>query len=341
MNFTAKQISIILGGKIIGDDTVSINSVAKIEEGNIGNLCFLSNEKYNKYIYSCNASIVIVNTSFNPSKKVNPTLIKVDDPYSAFSQLLEVFNKMKYDKIGLSNKSDISSEASIGDNVYIGPFTSISNNVSIGNNVKIYPNCYIGENVIIEDNTIIFSNVSIYHDCKIGKENIIHSGVVIGSDGFGFAQNEKNQFKKISQIGNVETANNVEIGANTTIDRATMGTTKIGEGVKLDNLIQIAHNVEIGNNTVIAAQTCIAGSSKIGKKCMIGGQVAIAGHLKITDEVKIAGQSGIASSISQKGAVLQGPMAFDLKKFQRSYIVFKKLPKLYKTLNLIKKKFND
>ena len=339
MNFTAQEVANIIDGTIEGDPHVKVNSVAKIEDGCIGNLCFLANEKYKDYIYTTDASVIIVDNSFNLSKKIKATLIKVDDAYSSFSQLLEVYNKMKFNKSGLSDKADISNKTIIGDDVYIGPFTSICEGVRVGNNVKIHPNCYIGENVIIGDNTIIFPNVSIYHDCNIGKNNIIHSGVTIGADGFGFAPNKENKYKKISQIGNVEIADEVEIGTNTTIDRATMGSTKIGKGVKLDNLIQIGHNVELGENTVIAAQAAIAGSSKIGKDCMIGGQTAISGHLTIADKVKIAGQSGIASSITKRGAVLQGPMAFDIKEFQRSYIIFKKLPEMYRTLTSIKKRF--
>ncbi len=339
MNFTAEELANIIGGTIEGDPHVKVNSVAKIEDGCIGNLCFLANEKYKNHIYTTDASVIIVDNSFNLSKKIKATLIKVDDAYSSFSRLLEVYNKMKFNKTGLSDKADISNKTTIGDDVYIGPFTSICDGVRVGNNVKIHPNCYIGENVIIGDNTIVFPNVSIYHDCNIGKNNIIHSGVTIGADGFGFAPNKENKYKKINQIGNVEIADEVEIGTNTTIDRATMGSTKIGKGVKLDNLIQIGHNVELGENTVIAAQAAIAGSSKIGKDCMIGGQTAISGHLTIADEVKIAGQSGIASSITKKGAVLQGPMAFDIKEFQRSYIIFKKLPEMYRTLTSIKKQF--
>ncbi|MEC9209871.1 MAG: UDP-3-O-(3-hydroxymyristoyl)glucosamine N-acyltransferase [Bacteroidota bacterium] len=341
MNFTAEQIANIVGGTVEGNPNTEVNSVGKIEEGCIGNLCFLANEKYTNYIYTTNASIIIVNHSFHLDKEINATLIKVNDAYSSFSQLIAIYNKMKFDKVGLSNKADISSKISIGNKVYIGAFTSICKGVIIGENVKIHPNCYIGENVTIGDNTIIFPNVSIYHDCNIGSDNIIHSGVIIGSDGFGFAPNQGNQYKKISQIGNAEIADEVEIGANTTIDRATMGSTKIHKGVKLDNLIQIGHNVEIGENTVIAAQVGVAGSSKIGKNCMIGGQVAISGHLTIADEVKIAGQSGIVSSINQKGSIVQGPMAFDIKEFQRSYILFKQLPEMHKTLNAIKKQFDD
>lgn len=337
MNFTAKQIADILEGSVSGNPNSEVNSVAKIEEGCIGNLCFLSNEKYTPYIYTTKASIVIVNNSFIPEKEISATLIKVEDAYSSFSKLLKVYNKMKFNKVGLSNKADICTDTTIGNNVYIGAFTTICEGVTIGQNVKIYPNCYIGENVSIADNTIIFPNVSIYHDCKIGMDNIIHSGVVIGSDGFGFAPDAENNYAKISQIGNVEIGNDVEIGSNTSIDRATMGSTKIANGVKLDNLIQVAHNVEIGENTVIAAQAGIAGSSKVGSNCMIGGQVAVSGHLTIANNVKIAGQSGIASSIKNEGAIVQGPMAFDIRDFQRSYIIFKKLPELFKTVNTLKK----
>jgi len=338
MKFTAQQIAEILSGEIVGDAMTEVNSLAKIEDGKEGDLCFLANEKYTPHLYTTKASVIIINNSFKTAKSITSTLIKVDDAYSSFSQLLDMYNKMKFNKVGLSNKADICNDTSIGDETYIGAFTSICTNATIGKNVKIHPNCFIGENVTIGDNTIIFPNVSVYHDCRIGKNNIIHSGTVIGSDGFGFAPNANNDYKKISQIGNVVTSNDVEIGANTTIDRATMGSTKIGKGVKLDNLIQIAHNVEIGDDTVIAAQAGVAGSSKIGKNCMIGGQTAISGHLTIADKVKIAGQSGIASSIKEVGKIVQGPMAFDIKDFQRSYIIFKKLPELYETLNQIKKR---
>ena len=337
MKFTAQQIAEILNGEIVGNAEVEVNSLAKIEEGKKGDLCFLANEKYTPHIYSTKASIVIVNTSFTSDTKIASTLIKVEDAYSSFSKLLELYNKMQFNEVGVSNKADVDKNSSIGDTVFVGAFTSICRGVTIGKNVKIHANCYIGENVTIGDNTIIYSNVSIYYNCIIGSNIVIHSGVVIGSDGFGFAPNAENNYKKISQIGNVIIGNDVEIGANTTIDRATMGSTKIGKGVKLDNLIQIAHNVEVGDHTVIAAQAGIAGSSKIGKNCMIGGQTAVSGHLTIADEVKIAGQSGIASSIKQIGKIVQGPMAFDIKDFQRSYIIFKKLPDLYRTINHIKK----
>ena len=337
MKFTAQQIAEILNGEIVGNAEVEVNSLAKIEEGKKGDLCFLANDKYTPHIYTTKASIIIVNTSFISDTEITATLIKVEDAYSSFSQLLELYNKMQFNEVGISKKADIDKNSSIGDTVFIGAFTSICEGVSIGNNVKIHPNCYIGKNVTIGDNSIIYPNVSIYHNCKIGNNNIIHSGVVIGSDGFGFAPNAENNYYKISQIGNVIIGDDVEIGANTTIDRATMGSTKLGKGVKLDNLIQIAHNVEVGEHTVIAAQAGVAGSSKIGKNCMIGGQTAVSGHLTIADEVKIAGQSGIASSITQVGKIVQGPMAFDIRDFQRSYIIFKKLPDLYRTVNSIKK----
>ena len=341
MKFTAQQIADLLNGNIEGNGNVEVRSVAKIEDGCHGDLCFLANEKYTPFIYSTNASVVIVNNSFTPDKNINATLIKVEDAYSSFSKLLQVYNKMKFNKIGLSDKADINTNTTIGNDAYIGAFTTISEGVIIGENVKIYPNCYIGENVKIAKNTIIFPNVSIYHDCEIGEDNIIHSGVVIGSDGFGFAPDKDNNYNKISQIGNVEIGNDVEVGANTTIDRATMGSTIIENGVKLDNMIQIAHNVIIGKNTVIAAQTGIAGSTKIGKHCMIGGQVAVSGHLNIADEVKVAGQSGIAGDITEKGKVVQGPMAFDIRDFQRSYIVFKKLPEMYKSIRNLQKKIDS
>jgi UDP-3-O-[3-hydroxymyristoyl] glucosamine N-acyltransferase len=337
MNFTAKQIAEFLKGEIVGNADVQVSSVAKIEEGKCGDLCFLANPKYTSYIYLSSASVVIVNKTFTPEKEITPTLIKVEDAYASFSQLLELYNKMKFNKVGVSDKADISVNTTIEKDVFIGAFTSIEEGVLIHKNVKIHANCFIGENVTIGENTLIFSGVQIYHDCKIGANNIIHSGAVIGADGFGFAPDNNTKYSKISQIGNVITEEDVEIGANTTIDRATMGATKIGKGVKLDNLIQIGHNVEIGNHTVIAAQAGIAGSTKIGKKCMIGGQTAISGHLTIADNVKVAGQSGIASSITEQGKIVQGPMAFDIKEFQRSYVIFKKLPEIYQTLTEIQK----
>ncbi len=339
MKFTAEQIAKILKGKILGNPDVEVKSLAKIEEGKNGDLCFLANEKYKSFIYKTKASVVIVNKDFKADNEITSTLVLVEDAYSSFSHLLEVYNKMKNDKKGIDKQSKIEKSAQLGKDVFVGAFSYIGVNTKIGNNVKIYPNCFIGENVNISENSILYAGVKIYHDCKIGKDNILHSGVIIGADGFGFSPDENNQFNKISQIGNVVLKESIEVGANTTIDRATMGSTIIGRGVKLDNLIQIAHNVEIGENTVIASQAGIAGSTKIGKNCMIGGQCAIVGHITIADEVKIAGQSGVAASITEKGKIVQGPMAFDIKDFQRSYVVFKKLPEIYKTISEIKKSF--
>ena len=339
MKFSAKEIANILNGKIEGDESIKVSALAKIEEGKSGDLCFLSNPKYTPHIYKTKASVIIVDENFKAEKPIKATLIIVEDSYSAFSKLLNIYNKMKFDKVGISQNTDISKNVSIAEDVYIGPFCSVGENVKIGRNVKIFPNCFIGDDVIIKENTVLFSGVKIYHGCKLGANNIIHSGCVIGSDGFGFAPNKENNYKKISQIGNVLLEDDIEIGANTTIDRATMGSTIIRKGVKLDNQIQVAHNVEIGENTVIAAQVAIAGSSKIGKDCMIGGNTAIAGHISIANKVRVAGHSGIAASINEVGKTVQGPMAFDLKQFQRSYIIFKRLPEMYKTLEQIVKEF--
>ena len=339
MKLTAKKIAEILSGEIVGDPKTEVQSLAKIEEGKNGDLCFLANKRYTSFIYKTKASIIIVNKGFKVEKKIPSTLIFVEDAYHSFSKLLEIYSKMKTHKKGIEKLSKIADSAKIGKDIFVGAFTYIGENVNIGDNVKIYPNCFIGKNVTIANNSILYAGVRIYHDCKIGKNNVLHSGVIIGADGFGFSSDKNNQFNKISQIGNVVLKNNIEVGANTTIDRATMGSTLIKKGVKLDNLIQIAHNVEIGENTVIASQVGIAGSTKIGRNCMIGGQSAIVGHITIADNVKIAGQSGVAASITKKGKIVQGPLAFDIKAFQRSYIVFKKLPEIYKTISEIEKSF--
>jgi len=339
MKLTAKKIAEILSGKIVGDPKTEVQSLAKIEEGKNGDLCFLANKTYTSFIYKTKASIIIVNKDFKAEKKISSTLIFVEDAYHSFSKLLEIYSKMNNNKKGIDKLSKIENSSKIGKDVFVGAFTYIGKNVTIGDNVKIYPNCFVGQNVTIADNSILYAGVKIYRDCKIGENNILHAGVIIGADGFGFSSDKNNQFNKISQIGNVVLKDNVEIGANTTIDRATMGSTLIKKGVKLDNLIQIAHNVEIGENTVIASQVGIAGSTKIGRNCMIGGQSAIVGHVTIADNVKIAGQTGVASSITKKGKIVQGPLAFDIKDFQRSYIIFKKLPEIYKTISEIKKSF--
>lgn len=338
MILSIKEIALLLDGKIIGDDTVKINNIQKIEFASTGDITFFSNSKYEKYLYTSNASAVILDSKFTIKKTINPTIILVDDAYLALSKIIQKFDLNIFSKSGISKKSDIGSNNSFGENIFIGPFTSIGDNVKIGRNVKIMNNCSISDNVEILDNTIIHSSVNIYHSTKIGKNNIIHSGAVIGADGFGFAANN-DSFNKINQIGNVITGDHVEIGANTTIDRATIGSTIINSGVKIDNLVQVGHNVFIDSNTVIAGLTAIAGSTSIGKNCMIGGQSGIAGHLKIGDNVIIAGQSGVTSNISDDKTV-QGLFAFNKSDFQRSYVLFRQLPKLSKKIDNILKLLN-
>jgi UDP-3-O-[3-hydroxymyristoyl] glucosamine N-acyltransferase len=339
MNFTAEQIAGILEGDIVGNPNVEVSKLSKIEEGTEGSLTFLSNPKYTPYIYSTKASITIVNKTFVPDNKISTTLIKVDDAYKSFSKLLEYYNQIKLNKLGIEQPSYISESAIYGEQIYVGAFTYIGENVKIGDNVKIYPNCFIGDNVIIGDNTILFSGAKIYSDCSIGNSCVINSGVIIGADGFGFAPNENGEYSKVPQTGNVVIEDFVDIGAATTIDRATLGSTIIRRGVKLDNQIQIAHNVEIGKNTVIAAQTGIAGSSKIGENCQIGGQVGIAGHITIGNNVKVQAQSGIGRHIKDN-EILQGSPSFSYGDWNKSYVHFKNLPKIVKTINDLEKKVN-
>ena len=341
MEFTAEQIAGMLNGTIEGNPKVIVDKLSKIEEGASKSLSFLANPKYTHYIYQTKASIVIVNKNFTAEKKIKATLIRVEDAYTAFAKLLETYNQIKLNKVGFSPKASIAESTKYGDNCYIGDFASISDNVIIGNNVKIYPHTYIGDNVKIGDNTTIFPGVKIYSDNIIGKDCTLHAGAVIGSDGFGFAPSSENNYNKIAQIGNVIIEDKVEIGSNTTIDRATLGSTIIRKGVKLDNLIQIAHNVEIGENTVIASQTGISGSTKIGKNCMIGGQVGIIGHLYIADGVKIAAQSGIGGNIKKEGAIVQGSPSFDISTYRKSYVHFRNLPHIVNRINDLEKKVGD
>lgn len=331
MEFKATQIAEILGGDIVGDASATVSTLAKIEEGEKGSMTFLSNPKYTSYIYSTKASIVIVNKSFEPTAEISATLIKVEDAYQAFTQILEFYNEYKNQKVGIDMNTFISDSAKLGQEIYLGAFAYIGENVVIGNNVKIYPQCYIGDNVEIKDNTTLFSGVKIYADCIIGNNCKIHSGTVIGSDGFGFAPTETGEYKSIPQIGNVVIEDNVDIGANCTIDRATMGTTFIRKGVKLDNLVHVAHNVTIDENTVIAGQTGIAGSTKIGKNCMFGGQVGVSGHITIGDNVKISAKSGVTRNI-KNDAVLRGIPSMDYNEYNKAYVVFKKLPEIIKEL---------
>jgi UDP-3-O-[3-hydroxymyristoyl] glucosamine N-acyltransferase len=339
VKFTAQQIAGILEGNIVGNPDVEVFKLSKIEEGTEGSLTFLANPKYTPYIYSTKASITIVNKTFEPENKIETTLIKVEDAYKSFSKLLEYYNMVKLNKVGVEQPSFITDTAKYNDSVYIGAFSYIGENVSLGENVKIFPNTYIGDNVTIGNDTVIFAGVKIYSECVVGKNCVINSGAIIGADGFGFVPNEKGEFSKVPQTGNVILEDFVDIGAGTTIDRATLGSTIIRRGVKLDNQIQIAHNVEIGKNTVIAAQTGVAGSTKIGENCMIGGQVGIAGHLVIGNGVRVQAQSGIGRNV-KNNEVLQGSPSFNYGDWNKSYVYFKNLPKIVKNINEIEKKVN-
>lgn len=336
MKITAAQIAEVLEGDVLGDENVSVSTLAKIEEGKPGSLTFLANPKYTSFIYETKSSIVIVNKTFIPEHPISATLIKVDDAYKAFSKVLEYYNQVKLMKSGIEQPSVISEDVTYGEDLYLGSFCYIGRNTTIGKNVKIYPNSFIGDNVVIGDNTILFAGSRIYSESIIGKNCIIHSGTIIGSDGFGFAPTEDGSYSKVPQIGNVIIEDDVEIGACTTIDRATLGSTIIRKGVKLDNQIQIAHNVEIGEHTVIASQTGVAGSTKIGKHCVIGGQVGIVGHITIGNHVKIQAQTGVGKSIKD-GDVIQGSPAMGYNDFAKSYVHFKNLPKIVNEFNELKK----
>lgn len=339
MKFTAQQIANILEGDVVGNPEEEVSKLSKIEEGEKGSLTFLSNPKYNSYLYTTEASVTIVNRSLELEKDVSTTLIKVENAYESFSKLLEFYNQVKNNKSGRENPHFISDSAQIGKDEYVGAFAYIGNNVKIGDNVKVYPNAYVGDNVIIGNNVTIFSGAKIYSETQIGNDCIIHANSVIGSDGFGFVPNEQGELNKVPQTGNVIIEDNVDIGAGCSIDRATLGSTIIRKGVKLDNQIQIAHNVEIGKNTVIAAQTGIAGSTKVGEYCMIGGQVGISGHLTLGNNLKIQAQSGISKSLKDN-EVVQGSPAFGYSDFNKSYVYFRNLPKMASVVNKLEKEFN-
>tara|TARA_R110000868_G_scaffold331620_3_gene592622 strand:- start:192 stop:1220 length:1029 start_codon:yes stop_codon:yes gene_type:complete len=339
LKFTAQQIADILEGDVVGNSEIEVSKLSKIEEGEEGSLTFLANPKYTSYIYNTKASITIVNKTFMPENHLDTTIIKVNDAYVAFSKILEYYNSVKLNKSGIEQPSFISESSKHGDNVYVGAFSYIGEHVVLGDNVKIFPNTYIGDNVTIGDNSILFAGSKIYSECIIGKNCIINSGAIIGADGFGFAPSENGSYSKIPQTGNVILEDNVDVGAATTIDRATLGSTIIRQGVKLDNQIQIGHNVEIGKNTVIAAQSGIAGSSKVGENCQIGGQVGIAGHITIGNNVKIQAQSGIARNVKDN-EVLQGSPALNLSDYNKSYVHFKNLPTIVKDINNLEKKGN-
>lgn len=338
MIITAKELSAILSGSVEGDPNVKVDRPSKIEEGGSGTIAFLANPKYERYAYTTTASIILVSKDFKPAKPISATLIRVDDVYACVALLLDKFgNKVEVSQEGISDQAFVHPDASIGNNVSIGLFSIIENGAEVGSNCTIYPQVYIGRNVKIGKNVILNPGVKIYHDSIIGDNCILHSNVVIGSDGFGFAPTEDGSFKKIPQLGNVILEEAVEIGANTVIDRATMGSTIIKAGVKLDNLIQIAHNVEVGSNTVIAAQTGIAGSTKVGENCMIGGQVGIVGHITVADGTKVQAQSGIASKVKKENTSLFGSPAIPYSNFLRSYTGFKQLPELMKKINALEK----
>ena len=332
MNFTAGQIADQLNGTVVGNRDVDINTLSKIEEGKKGSLTFLANPKYTEFIYSTDASATIVANDFEPTEKITTTLIKVKDPYSSFTTILELFNDDKSKRSGISDKSDIDKSSTISKSSYVGSYTTIGKNSIVGDNCVIDNQVFIGDNVKIGNNCKIYPGTKILNDTIIGNSCIIHSSCSIGSDGFGFAPNDDGTYKKIPQTGNVVIGNNVEIGSNSTVDRATIGSTIINDGVKLDNQIQIAHNVEIGENTAIAAQSGIAGSTKIGRNCMIGGQVGIIGHLKIGDNVKIQAQAGVTSDV-ESNARITGTPAIPYMNYNKSYIHFKNLPEIVKKID--------
>lgn len=341
MEFDASTIAGFLHGEIVGNPGVKVNTISKIEEGHPGALSFLANPKYEHYLYTTKSSVVIVNRSFVPAGEVSATLIRVDNAYESFASLLQMIDRARPRKKGIHPTAIIEPTASIGQNVYIGPYVYIGENCNIGDECSLYPHVYIGDNTRIGKNCTLNPGVKIYHDCLIGESCVIHAGTVIGGDGFGFAPQSESEFMKIPQIGNVIIEDNVEIGANVAIDRATMGSTIIRKGVKLDNLIQIGHNVEIGENTVMAGQTGIAGSSKIGRNCMFAGQVGIAGHLKIADGTRIGAQSGIAGDVRNENSIITGYPAIDHRDFLRSSILFRKLPELKTRIDKVEKELES
>ena len=336
MEYSAKEIADFLQGQIEGDPDVKVSQIAKIEEASAGTMTFLANPAYTPYIYKTNASIVLVRSDFVPEQALMATLIRVEDPYGALARLLELYQKSLPQKTGISDLAFISSSAEVPDDNYIGAFAYIGDHVKLGKNVKVYPHCFVDDHVTIADNTVLFSGVRIYNNCRIGANCTLHANAVIGADGFGFAPQTNNNYKKVAQIGNVVIEDSVEIGAGTTIDRATLGSTIIKKGVKLDNLIQIGHNVVVGENTVMAAQVGVAGSTKIGKNCMIGGQAGISGHLNIGDDVKMAAQAGVSSHIKD-GQIIMGSPAMEASKYRKAFIHFRNFETLVKRIDELEK----
>jgi UDP-3-O-[3-hydroxymyristoyl] glucosamine N-acyltransferase len=341
MTFTAQQIALMTGGKVEGDPNAAVASFGKIEEATAGQLAFLANPKYEDFLYTTGASIVIVNDSLQLKQAINTSLVRVPDAYTAFAALLAKYQELQTQQLsGRQEPVYIDASASIGENVFLGAFTYVGKNARIGNNVKLFPQVFIGNNVTIADNTVLHAGVKVYHDCKLGKNITIHAGSVIGADGFGFAPQADGSFKKVPQIGNVVIEDNVEIGANTTIDRGTIGSTLIRAGAKIDNLVQVAHNVELGRNTVIAAQAGISGSTKLGMNVMVGGQAGIVGHINIGDGAKINAQSGVSKSI-EAGKAVTGSPAHDYTSTLRSQAVSRRLPELEKKIKDLEKQLAD
>jgi UDP-3-O-[3-hydroxymyristoyl] glucosamine N-acyltransferase len=339
MEFTAEQIAGILNGEIVGDSQAAVSGLSKIEEGEAKSLSFLANPKYEEYIYTTGSTICIVNKTFQPVKPLPSTLtlVKVDDAHACFAKLLEMYGEMTKKQPKIEAQTYISDTATVGEGLYLGAFAYIADGAKVGRNVTIYPQVYIGENVVIGDNCTLHPGVRVYFDCKIGNNCIFHSGAVIGSDGFGFVPDENGVYSKVPQIGNVIIEDNVEIGSNATIDRATLGSTFIRKGVKLDNLVHIAHNVDVGENTAMAAQVGVAGSTKIGKNVMVGGQAGISGHITIADETKIVAQSGIPGNV-KRATTLMGSPGIPMDDFKKSYFGFRKLPYILNKLQELEKK---
>lgn len=341
VEFKAAQIAALLGGTVVGDPEAKVWNVARIEDGAPGMLSFLSNPKYIQYLYNTQSSIVLVNADFEPTEPVTTTMIKVPNAYEAFAQLLAIYQEYTNNKVGISEMAYISSDAEFGEACYIGEFAFIGERVKIGQNVKIYPFCYVGDDVVIGDNTVLYAGVKLYAMTHIGKDCIIHSGAVLGADGFGFVPQPDGSYKKIPQIGNVMVGDDVEIGANTTIDRSTIESTKIHRGVKLDNLIQIAHNVEVGENTAMAAQTGVAGSAHVGKNCVIAGQVGVSGHLTIADRTIIGPQSGLTKGVKEPGKSIMGSPAYDYTKYMKDIVRQRNIEKLENRIDELEKKLED
>ena len=339
MEFTAKQIAAYVGGEIVGDENATVCTFAKIEEGVKGALSFLSNPKYASYIYDTQSSIVLVNNDFVPEKPIQATLIKTANAYESLAKLMTLYESVKPKKVGISTMASVAASATVGENVYIGPFVYVGENAIIGNNTIIEANVSVGDNATIGSDCTLYNGVTIYHDCKVGNRCILHAGSVVGADGFGFAPSADG-YEKIPQIGIAILEDDVEIGANTCIDRATMGATIIKRGVKLDNMVQIGHNVVVDEHTVMAAQCGVAGSTKVGSWCMIGGQAGISGHIKIGNQVKVGGHSGVNNNTAD-GKVIMGYPAFDHAQFARATVIFKKLPEMYREMDALKKEIES